>query len=232
MNELVVIVEGETEQTFVRDQLAGHLALHGTSAWAVLPGRHRNHGGVKKWDVARPDILRTLKEGRYCTTMFDYYAMPKDWPGRSAATGKPWAERAACVETHIHADVVLALGGRFDPKYFLPYVQLHEFEALAFADVESLASVLSPISNRGSSSMESLTQTFTEILKEAGHPEAINDGYETCPSRRIAGVVPAYKKRAQGPIITSRIGMTALRDKCHHFAVWLQRLENIGVETV
>src|SRR4051794_24338736 len=65
VNELVVIVEGETEQTFVRDQLAAHLALHNTSAWPILPGRRRNHGGVKKWEVARQDILRTLKEGRY-----------------------------------------------------------------------------------------------------------------------------------------------------------------------
>lgn len=64
MHELVVIVEGETEQTFVRDQLAAHLALHNTTAWPVLPGRHRNRGGVKKWESARQDILRTLKEGR------------------------------------------------------------------------------------------------------------------------------------------------------------------------
>ncbi|MEN9554682.1 MAG: hypothetical protein RLZZ232_968, partial [Planctomycetota bacterium] len=41
MNELVIIVEGETEQTFVRDQLAAHLALRNTVAWPVLPGRHR-----------------------------------------------------------------------------------------------------------------------------------------------------------------------------------------------
>ena len=231
MNELVVIVEGETEQTFVRDQLAAHLALHDTAVWPVLPGRHRNHGGVKKWDVARPDIIRTLKEGRYCTTMFDYYAMPKDWPGRADAGTKPWSERASFVESQIHADVIADMGGRFNAQYFLPYVQLHEFEALAFADVATLASVLSPISLRGSSSLESITQTFTEILEAAGHPEAINDGYETCPSRRIASAVPAYKKRAQGPIITSRIGLTVLREKCHHFALWLQRLEQLGTET-
>jgi len=47
MNELVVIGEGEMEQTFVRDQLAAHLALHGVSVWAVLPGRTRSGGGVR-----------------------------------------------------------------------------------------------------------------------------------------------------------------------------------------
>lgn len=229
MNELVVIVEGETEQTFVRDQLAAHLALHNTSAWPVLPGRHRNHGGVKKWEVARQDIVRTLKEGRYCSTMFDYYAMPADWPGRADAVRKPWKERASTVEEKIHADITATMGGSFNPKFFVPYVQLHEFEALAFADVGVLASVLTPI---GRYSSEWLQQQFTAILSQAGHPEAINDGFETCPSRRISGVVPAYKKRAQGPIVTSRIGIDVLRVRCTHFGEWLGRLEQLDGEGV
>ncbi len=222
MNELVVIVEGETEQTFVRDQLAGHLALFSTSAWAVLPGRHRNHGGVKKWQVARQDIIRTLKEGRYCSTMFDYYAMPADWPGRAQATPQPWSERASIVEGKIYQDISAEMGGRFDPKYFVPYVQLHEFEALAFANVDTLAEVLSSVAKHPS---QQLAHKFHEILNTAGYPEAINDGYETCPSRRISSIVPGYKKRVFGPIVTNRIGIEVLRARCSHFGKWLARLE-------
>jgi hypothetical protein len=228
VNELVIIVEGETEQTFVRDQLAAHLILHNTVAWPVLPGRHRNHGGVKKWEVARQDIIRTLKERRYCSTMFDFYAMPSDWPGRDVAAGKVWHERANYVEEEIHSEIAEAMGGNFDPKHFIPYVQLHEFEALAFADVAVLASVLSPI---GIHSAETLTETFGGVLDEAVHPEAIDDGYETCPSRRISKVVPAYKKRAQGPIVTSRIGIDVLRIRCSHFGEWLIRLEGLGAQS-
>jgi hypothetical protein len=88
-----------------------------------------------------------------------------------------------------------------------------------------LASVLDPI---GGYSSEILEQQFTSILSKAGHPEAINDGYETCPSRRISGLVPAYKKPAQGPIITSRIGIDKLRVQCTHFGEWLSRLEQIN----
>lgn len=227
MNELVVIGEGETEQTFVRDQLAGHLALHGVSAWAVLPGRHRNRGGVKKWEVARQDIVRTLKEGRYCTTMMDYYAMPNDWPGRLDSKKLTWNERAECVETHIADDIAATMGGRFNPKYFIPYVQLHEFEALAFSDIQKLVSVVSPLSNWSDSSLEA---HFVQILEEAGHPEAIDDGWETCPSRRIALKVAPYRKRVHGPIVTGRIGLDVLREKCDHFASWLARLESIGAE--
>jgi hypothetical protein len=225
VNELVVIVEGETEQTFVRDQLAAHLAMHNTIAWGVLPGRQRKHGGVKKWEVARQDIVHTLKEGRYCSTMFDYYALPADWPGRVAASKKPWNMRAKTVEKEVWSDINAAMGPKFDPKRFIPYVQLHEFEALAFADVGTLASVLAPIA---SFSGQSLQEQFNAILMEAGDPEAIDDGYETCPSRRISEIVPAYRKRAQGPIVTNRIGIDLLRVRCSHFGNWLNRLEQLG----
>lgn len=225
MNELVVIVEGETEQTFVRDQLAGHLALCNVATWPVLPGRRRNRGGVKKWEVARQDIARTLKEGRYCTTMMDFYGMPDDWPGRSDAIALPWNERADHVEAQLLEDIVGAMGRRFKRECFIPYVQLHEFEALAFADVSHLTSVVAPLSRTAA---ETLEQTFSSILDEAGHPEAIDDGWDTCPSRRIADVVSAYKKRVHGPIITGRIGIETLRERCDHFASWLERLESIG----
>ena len=225
MNELVAIVEGETEQTFVRDQLAGYLALHGTSIWAVLPGRNRKRGGVKKWEVARQDIVRTLKEGRYCTTMMDYYAMPDDWPGRVNAKSLAWDKRASHVEAKLLEDITGAMGQTFNTQFFIPYVQLHEFEALVFADVGVLTSVMSPLSP---SSPERLEKQFARILDEAGRPEAIDDGVETCPSRRIIGVVKAYKKRVHGPIVTRRIGLETLRDRCDHFAAWLGRLERIG----
>ena len=222
MNEIVAIVEGETEQTFVRDQIAAHLACLGITIWAVLPGRNRRRGGVKKWEVAKQDILRTLRERRFCTTMFDYYAMPTDWPGREESANLPWEQRADHVESLVLAEVTAAMGDRFDPRFFIPYVQLHEFEALAFADVEKLASVVAPL---GYQDVDRLSVQFQRIVDEAGHPEAINDSYETCPSRRITNIERAYRKRVHGPIVTSRIGLDVLRSECQHFASWLDRLE-------
>ena len=159
--------------------------------------------------------------------MFDYYAMPMDWPGRKEATTKPWSERADYVEAMLRADIVAAMGGSFDPKYFVPYVELHEFEALAFADVRKLASVLAPVGRDATE--EQLVECFDEILSVAGHPEAIDDGRETCPSRRIESIVPAYKKRVLGPTITRRIGINVLRERCTHFGKWLAHLEQLGV---
>ncbi len=228
MSEIVAIVEGETEQTFVRDQLAAHLSLRGTTIWAVLPGRHRQHGGVKKWTAARQDIIRTLREGRYCTTMFDYYAMPENWPGHTQAKTLVWNERAKHIESALLNDITAAMGGSFNPKYFIPYIQLHEFEALTFADVEKLGAVVAPLGDR---SVAYFTQKFSEILDIAGHPEAINGHFETCPSRRITQIVRAYKKRLHSPIVTRRIGLDGLREHCTHFASWLERLERIKNES-
>ena len=160
--------------------------------------------------------------------MFDYYGMPDDWPGREASSSLAWDKKALYVEEKVHTDIVEAMGHDFNPKYFIPYVQLHEFEALAFVDVATLASVTEPVSDLTS---ERMISRFEEILDEAGHPEAINDRYETCPSRRIKGIVSAYRKRTHGPIITRRVGLKALREKCGHFASWLGRLERLDASS-
>lgn len=224
MSEVVAIVEGQTEQTFVHDQLAAHLGARGIVIWAVLPGRARKSGGVKKWESARGDIVRTLREGRYCTTMFDYYALPGDWPGRAEAAQKAWAERGPHVESAVLDDIAERMGGSFNRNQFVPYVQVHEFEALMFSDVQELAETSAPLCR---SSVNYLEDRFRRVLDDAGDPEAINDHYDTCPSRRITGVVRGYRKRAHSPIVAQRIGLERLRAQCRHFATWIERLEQL-----
>ncbi|MCC5829962.1 MAG: DUF4276 family protein [Phycisphaeraceae bacterium] len=226
MNKVEAIVEGQTEQTFIRDQLAEHLGLRGVSIWSVLPGWPRRRGGVPKWRVVRDDIIRSLKRQPFCTTMFDFYGMPDDWPGREAAAALPWDKRAEHVQEAMGLDIAQTLGASFSPGRFLPYVQLHEFEALAFAGVAELAEVTAPLSR---ASRSRLRTKFELILDEAGSPEAIDDGAETCPSRRLLRVVgQSYRKRVHGPIITNRIGLDRLRKACPHFGDWLNRLESLG----
>ena len=225
MNEIVAIVEGQTEQPFVRDVLAEHLGGRGMSIWAVLPGRSRRKGGVKKWKTARGDIIRTLREGRYCTTMFDFYALPEDWPGRKEAATLPWEERGEHVEQAISNEIAAAYGESFDRRQFVPYVQVHEFEALLFSNITELARSCEAVSDHPS---ETLRQRLQAVLDEAANPEAIDDGHDTCPSRRILRVVRGYRKATLGPIIAGRIGIETLRGACLHFASWLERLEKVA----
>jgi hypothetical protein len=226
MSDLAIIVEGQTEQAFVRDVVGPHLGTFGVEAWARLPGREYRRGGVPAWDVVRGDILRTLKErrGRYCTTMFDFYGMPFDWPGRRDASGQVVSERGKFVEAALLRDIAERAGDDFNAALFIPYVQVHEFEAVVFSSVDVLSATLSPLCRK---SQDELTAAFGCVLTEAGEPEAIDDRPEYAPLKRILSEVPGYRKALYGPMIANRIGIQAIRSACRHFNVWLQRLESL-----
>ncbi len=90
MTRLLVHVEGPTEEQFVNEVLARHLYpfdFFDVAARILGNARLRkNRGGVIPWNKARKDIINQLKGDSQIsvTTMVDYYALPKDWPGRDA----------------------------------------------------------------------------------------------------------------------------------------------------
>ena len=84
------IVEGQTEEAFVKQILSPYLA--GREVWAqarcVLTSRRRNikhRGGIKNYEKARNDINAWIREDRNSdvrfTTMFDMYGLPTNFPG-------------------------------------------------------------------------------------------------------------------------------------------------------
>jgi hypothetical protein len=229
MNEVGAIVEGETELAFLREVLLPHLSIRGISLWARLPGKRRRHGGVRPWQTILEDIARTLSErpGRCCTTMFDYYAMPTDWPGRAEASALPFECRAAHVENALAESVVQRMGPGFRAERFVPYTQMHEFEAVLFSDVETLADLLATLPWASSR----IAERLADIVNAAGEPEAINDGAETAPSKRIQALARGYRKLQHGVIAAQRIGLAKIRASCPHFNQWVGRLEALGCES-
>ncbi len=228
MNDVGAIVEGETEMTFLREVVAPHLCAKGVSLWSRLPGRHRRHGGVRSWQAILEDVARTLSErsDRSCTTMFDYYAMPMDWPGRTEAPALPYEYRASHVEDALAASVAQRMGTGFRTERFIPYVQMHEFEAVLFSDVQTLADLLATVPGATSR----LADRLGEIVNAAGEPEAINDGPETAPSKRIRALARGYRKLTHGVIAAKRIGLANVRTACPHFNQWVERLEALHPE--
>lgn len=223
MNEIVAIVEGPTERTFIQELLAAHLGMMGLSIRPIGSGKKGKKTGVPpKWESARSDIIRCLKQGKICTTMFDYYGMPEDWPGRKGAKTKPWNERGDFVENAILDDIHATIGDHFNPEQFIPYIQVHEFEALLFSDVDVLTDLCRTI-GQGITDFH-----FNDILERAGNAEAINDGYDTCPSRRITNLVKPFKKPVHGLIVAQRIGLTKMREACPHFSSWVGKLEALA----
>jgi hypothetical protein len=214
MIRVCVFVEGDTEERFVKDVLQPHFNPQGVFLHAI------NFGGIKKYPSAERVMLVALKSdtGAFYTTMFDYYGMPPSWPGREAARLKPFSERAITVESAIQADISRKLGEQFNTARFIPYVQMHEFEALLFSNPKVLAAGLD-LSNESA---------VRHIRDQFQSPEEINDSQQTAPSKQIVGLSAGYVKVADGILIARRIGLDVMRAECPHFNEWLQKLEAVA----
>lgn len=230
MTRLLVHVEGETEESFVNGVLAPHLYGHGfskVSARLIGNARQRDRrGGIRAWSTVRKEIMNHLKEDRasIATTMVDYYGLPqtgpKAWPGRSEASKLVFSEKANRVETALLEDISREMGSSFNPERFVPYVVMHEFEALLFSDCEGFG--------RGIG-RPALAPKFQEVRDAFANPEEIDDSPETAPSKRVVALVPGYQKPLMGTLAAQEIGLNAIRSACPHFQCWLKRLERLPV---
>ncbi len=226
MDRLIVHVEGQTEETFVKEILAPYLYSRGytrVSARLVGNARQRDRrGGIRGWDSVRADILNHLREDVGClaTTMVDYYALPQSgnraWPGRSEAASASPLDKPFVVERALLSDICEQMGGSFNAARFQPYVMMHEFEGLLFSDCRVFANSIGH---------PELTTTFEQIRAQFSTPEEINDSPATAPSKRIEALVPEYQKPLLGAFAILTIGLDAIRSQCPHFNSWITHLE-------
>ncbi len=219
MSNIRIFVEGPTEVFFVNEVLKPYFYEKGVF---VKPFLFQEGGGVRKYPISQKEILNTIKSDRscFCTTLVDFYGLPRDWPGREDADShRAYLDKATTVEKALFANICEQLGSSFDRSRFIPYVQMHEFEALLFSDTSILAETArkSEVSGR-----------LEDILKAFSCPEEINDNYETCPSRRIEQHIDDYVKTIDGIVAARKIGLTRMRQKCPHFDKWIEKLESIG----
>jgi hypothetical protein len=225
MARLHLTVEGPTEQGFAAAVLVGHLSALGVYlARAQLvahakPKGTEHRGGLRRYPAFRDDVLRRLKADRgrdvFLSTMIDLYALPADFPGTDSFKAEPDAyRRVEGMERALAQDIN-------DPR-FLPYIQLHEFEAVLLADPGKIAAYYTDRAQE----IEELDRLAAAVKS----PELIDDWRRTAPSKRIASVIPPYadEKAAAGPVIAAAIGLPTIRAKCPHFDAWLKRLEELG----
>ncbi|MFO7447255.1 MAG: DUF4276 family protein, partial [Ignavibacteriaceae bacterium] len=62
------------------------------------------------------------------------------------------------------------------------------------------------------------------IVDEYPNPELLNDGDTTAPSKRLASLIPGYKKALHGPLIAEEIGIHTLLNKCPRFKQWVEKI--------
>ena len=187
MIRLHIVVEGQTEETFVNRVLSYHLGQYNISVDARQVETSRKHariyrGGFDRsrgYQRARRDLALWMQEDQnadaYFTTMFDLYALPTDFPDYDTSTrcATPY-ERVATLEQALEREVG-------HPR-FIAYIQLHEFEALlltdpAMFDWEFLRN-------------ERAIQNLTQMAALFDTPELINNDPGMAPSKRIIKEIP------------------------------------------
>lgn len=133
MIRLIVVCEGEAEQGFCENLLAPYLL--GKGICIECPTIKKTDVGICSWGALKKQLIGHLNENAYVTTLVDFYGIKDNlcfpgWEASKEITDK--GERVAFLEQEMKSDV----DERYRP-YFLPYMQLHEFESLLFRGVEA-----------------------------------------------------------------------------------------------
>jgi len=227
MKYLQIIVEGSTEENFVNDVMVKHFASLNificarkiTTGWDKLNNKSAK-GGLLKYSKFKNEVLRWIESDRdrantYYSSFIDLYAFPRD-------TESPYTLQIQQIVDPYQKITALESAIRQDINHvkFIPYVQLHEFEALLLVDPGRLL-VMYPDGQTG----------IARLKKNIGNtnPEEINESYQTAPSKRIITYLPDYEgQKAQvGPLVAEDIGIVELRNKCSHFNEWINKLEKL-----
>lgn len=227
MVRLLVHVEGQTEESFVNEILAPHLYAFGYSlvcARIIGNARQRSRrGGIRGWPTTRRDIVHHLRQDKGCfaTIMVDYYGLPMlgdgAWPGRAQSSKKPFAKKAKLVEDSISQDIQSQMGQSFDKSRFVPYLMMHEFEALLFSDCGKFCDGIGK---------SELTTKFQKIRDQFSSPEEIDETPDHAPSKRIRAIIEDYEKPLFGTLGVLNIGLDRIRTECPNFSKWIDKLES------
>ncbi|VXD20874.1 DUF4276 family protein [Marinoscillum sp. 108] len=226
MKRLIIIGEGQTEQAFCEEILRPHFYSHDIQIES--PTISKTGGGIVAWHHLKDDIMRYLsRPDVYVTLLIDYYGIQDkhafpEWENAKQIPPRPGlANRMDHLEQGMATDIPDAVRYRF-----IPYIQLHEFEALLFANKE--------VFDRSFTANEFEDYDYlNETITAFPNPEDINDGTETAPSKRLERILTNYTshkpstKALWGPLLADAIGLKVIRNKCPRFNAWIETLENI-----
>jgi hypothetical protein len=143
MMRLYVVSEGLTEFNFVTQILRPHLEQRSSGPIAVDAPRLGGHYTYAKLRRFVKRLLGSPTAAVLVSTMIDLYGVAGDFPGLGEpADNAPPLDRVRHLESCCRQDIN-------DPR-FIPYLQLHEFEALLLPDVELLVETVSQSPHRAS----------------------------------------------------------------------------------
>lgn len=224
---VLVVVEGSTENIVLRKLVAPHLGALGIFIHPKIIGSGSGKGGCVKFPRLVSDMINLhLQEPTSIITSFiDYYGRQGDpWPSETSAKsrGLTAAQIAATLENDIRAAICA------DPRVdgsrlrLIPYIQVHELEALLYAQPDMLAKEVFG------------DQAKADLLKaelaHLAHCELLNDSPITAPSKRLERHFGAYKKgrgiTSHARLFAEKADLPLVRAACPRFNAWLASLEN------
>lgn len=207
---LYIVVEGQTEEEFVKDIIYPYFQELNVFVYPVIIHTSKGHkGGFVNYEHLKNDVNRLLKsQGQdvVVTTFVDFFRCP-ELPECDIWSKIPsHFERVAEMENAIKRDI--------NDRRFYPYIQLHEFEAILFSSDGGFKKYFD----------ENNTCELQGIIDSYDNPEEINSSPEGAPSKRLLRIVPEYDKVMYGNIIALEIGIAAILEKCPRFRNWINTL--------
>ncbi len=218
--EVTVLVEGMTEQRFIKQVLGPYLAERKVYLTPIILDKPGQKGGDVRFVRAKNDIEKHLKQRRdtWVTLLVDYYGIKPDWPGHPESKTQIDHVQKFEIMRRKTGFAICELIPDHDPaRRFIPYFSMHELEALFFSDPACLALKLGITQQR-----------VDEILQACGEPEKINDRMDTAPSKRLEKLNPRYKKTTTGIAVAESIGVETMRAYCPIFNGWISCLEELA----
>jgi hypothetical protein len=218
MKRLIIIGEGQTEQSFCHDVLQPYFINKGISI--QNPTIKKSRGGIIEWKDLKKEILNHLQSDPTATVtlLIDYYGIHKKH-------GFPkWDESITIVDKNERMDFLeQAMLGEIEDRFgyrFIPYIQLHEFEGLLFSNKD----VFDDNFEEGEFSDYNYLK---DTIAQFDNPEMINDGKTTAPSKRLSKIINGYQKTVHGSLLADEIGLHKIREKCPRFNRWIEQLGQI-----
>lgn len=211
MNKRIyIIVEGQTEESFVKEILSKYLLQYDIYVYAIKIETSKGHkGGFVNYDHLKRDVKIRLKEmgdDILVTTFIDFFRCP-ELPNADSYVNIPdHCERVKQMENVIKDDI--------NDRRFIPYIQLHEFEALLFSSNNGFKEYFT----------EKEIKKLNKIIEEFENPEDINSNPESAPSKRLMKIVDNYDKVLFGNVIALEIGIDTILAKCPRFKTWVENL--------
>jgi len=168
-------------------------------------------GGVSDYRKIKTELSILCKQHKNetVTTMFDYYGIPSNTPGKDNKS-RSLFERISHIERAIESNINA-------PNLFFN-LTVHEFEGLLFSNTFAFSNI---------ASVEAIAH-LQRIRDRFATPEHINDSIDSAPSKRIKNLIPGYAKVRDGTIITARIGMDTIQAECEHFREWISKIRMIA----